>query len=78
MRDSQQNEKLLKEVYSRQKKTGTTANEKWSFRGVMEILGSVYKVSSHRRNFVSETPTRTPLGECLLNACTMGESVHCI
>ena len=39
LRDSQQNDKLLKGVYSvrgtKQKKTETTAAEKWSIKGVI-------------------------------------------
>ena len=56
LRDSPQKSKLLKKVYSwvlNKKKTGTTSNEKWNIKGDMEILGSVYKSLSHRRDFVS-------------------------
>ena len=43
LRDSQQSDNILNEVYSWviNKKNRTTAKEKRSFKGVMEILGSV-------------------------------------
>ena len=60
---SQQNDKILKEVYTwvLKKLTGITADEKLSIKRVMEILGSVYKSLSHRWDFILYTPNRTKL-----------------
>ena len=55
LRVSQQNYKLLKEVYSwlLNKKDRNHGKEKWSIKGVMEMLAPVYKSLSLRRDFVS-------------------------
>ena len=42
---------------TKQKTTGITADGKWSSKGVMKILGSVYNPLSHRGDFASKHQT---------------------
>ena len=54
LRGSQQNDKLLKEVFSWViNKKRLESNEKWSIKGVMDTMDSVYEFLCHRRDFVS-------------------------